>query len=50
MYLDDIVYFSKTFDEHLTQLWDILKTMEKYKFKLNPEKPKFICKEIKFLG
>ena len=50
VYIDDVVCYSKTFNEHLFHLEEIFKQLDKYNLKLHIEKSKFICEEVKFLG
>ena len=49
-YLDDIIIFSKTFEDHLVHLSETLSLLRKAGFKLNIEKCNFCVKELKFLG
>ena len=50
IYLDDILIFSKTKEEHLIHVEKVLKILEKNTFFLNQEKCEFLLKEIEFLG
>jgi transposase InsO family protein len=49
-YLDDILVFSKTFEEHLVHLQDIFDRIRNAKFKLKKSKCDFVKKEILYLG
>ncbi|UYV70155.1 hypothetical protein LAZ67_7002015, partial [Cordylochernes scorpioides] len=49
-YFDDIIIHSKTYEEHIKHLDDILGTFEQEDIKLNLNKCKFLQKEIQFLG
>ena len=49
-YLDDIIIFSSSFEEHLLHLMKVLSLLKKAGIKLNLEKCKFLVKEVKFLG
>lgn len=49
-YLDDIVIFSRTFEEHLLRLDEILTCLSKAGLQLNTKKCKFASKSIKVLG
>ena len=49
-YLDDIVVYSKSFDEHLQHLEETLTLLSKAGMKLNLSKCSFAQKSIKFLG
>ncbi|UYV83493.1 K02A2.6-like, partial [Cordylochernes scorpioides] len=49
-YFDDIIIHSKTYEEHIKHLDDILGIFEQEDIKLNINKCKFLQKEIQFLG
>lgn len=49
-YLDDIVVFSETFDEHLSRLTNVLQCVQSAGLRLNPRKCRFVAEEIKILG
>ena len=50
VYLDDIIIFSPTFDDHLRDVEEVLKRLEEANLKLNPEKC-FVCQDkLKYLG
>lgn len=49
-YLDDVVVFSKTFDEHLQRLEVVLQCLQEADLILNPKKCLFGAKQIKILG
>ena len=49
-YLDDIVVYSKSFDEHMQHLEETLTLLSKAGMKLNHSKCSFAQKSIKFLG
>ena len=49
-YIDDIIVFSKTFDDHLIHLRDVFERLNKHDLRIHPEKSYFLCKEVKFLG
>ena len=49
-YLDDILCFSKNFDEHLTNLRTVLQKLKEHKIKLKAEKCVFFKQEVKYLG
>ena len=49
-YLDDILCFSKNFDEHLTNLRTVLQKLKEHKIKLKAEKCVFFQQEVKYLG
>jgi hypothetical protein len=50
VYLDDIIIYSDTFENHLKHLCDILLTLRKYSLKINFEKIEFFRKSIEYLG
>ena len=50
VYLDDIVIFSRTFDEHLVRLRTVFDRIRSAKLTLKPKKCLFGRAEIKFLG
>ena len=49
-YLDDIVLYSKSPEEHLEHLQDIFSRLEKAGLKLKPSKCSFFRKKVKYLG
>ncbi|GBC05841.1 hypothetical protein RclHR1_06470004 [Rhizophagus clarus] len=50
VYLDDVNIYSKTFEEHLQHLEEVLKRVEKAGLKINPEKCHFCTQSLQFLG
>ena len=50
VYLDDVILFSSTIDEHIERLDVVLSRLKKNGLKLRPEKCNFFQKKIKFLG
>ena len=50
VYLDDIVLFGKTREEHLRTIQSVLETLQKAGLKLKIRKCNFFAKEIEFLG
>ena len=50
VYLDDILIFSKTLEEHFQRLDKIFQKIENAGLRINPEKCHFIKEETKFLG
>ena len=49
-YLDDVVVYSKTYEEHVEHVEIILKRLEKVGLRLNSSKCNLFMKEITFLG
>lgn len=49
-YLDDIVIFSETFDQHIEHIKDIFDRLEKANLKIKLPYSEFLKKELKFLG
>ncbi|CAF3050663.1 unnamed protein product [Rotaria sp. Silwood2] len=49
-YLDDILIFSRTFDEHVKHLTEILSILAEANFQVNPDKCFIAVQEIDFLG
>ena len=50
MYLDDLLIFSRTFEEHLEDLRLVIERLKQAGLKLNPSKCHFICLLVKYLG
>ena len=50
IYLDDVIVFSWTEEEHLTRLWAVFEGFWEHGLKLKPSKCHFLWKEITFLG
>ena len=49
-YLDDVIIFSQTFDEHLKHLENAFKKIGEYNLRMKPSKCTFLSKETYFLG
>ncbi|GBG78000.1 hypothetical protein CBR_g25933 [Chara braunii] len=50
VYLDDILVYSRTLEEHLDHLRRVLETLRRAKFKANRDKCEFVHQELKYLG
>ena len=50
IYLDDVIVFSQTEEEHLTWLWAVFEQFREHGLKLKLLKCHFLRKEITFLG
>lgn len=50
VYLDDTIIFSRSFNEHLKHLSEVLERIEKANLKLRPEKCIFASDKVKYLG
>ena len=50
IYLDDVIVYSKTEDEHLVCLRAVLEQFMENSLKLKPSKCNFFCTEINYLG
>ncbi|GBG85784.1 hypothetical protein CBR_g40593 [Chara braunii] len=50
VYLDDILVYSRTLEDHLQHLRRVLKTLRHAKYKANRDKCKFVRQELEYLG
>jgi hypothetical protein len=50
VYLDDILVYSKTYDDHVRDVRKVLQALADAKMKIKPEKTEFHKTEVKFLG
>ena len=50
VFLDDLIIFSETFEEHETRLLHVLNRLKEYGLKLSVEKCKFFQTSVKYLG
>ena len=49
-YLDDIIVFAATREEHLARLWQVFERLRHVQLKLGAEKCTFATKEVSYLG
>ena len=49
-YIDDVIVYSKSFEEHLVHLRQVFERLDQHDLRVHPEKSYFLCKEVKFLG
>ena len=50
IYLDDLIIFSSTLEEHLDRLDQVLKRLKECNLKLNTKKCKFLQTKVKYVG
>ena len=50
IYLDDLIIFSDTLEEHLERLNIVLKRLRECNLKLSPKKCKFMQRRVKYIG
>ena len=50
VFIDDLIVFSRTLEEHEARLTEVLKRLREFKLKLSPEKCKFCQTSVKYLG
>ena len=50
IYLDDIIVFSKDFEDHITRLKMVFDRLKAANLKLKPKKCVFGCRKVRFLG
>ena len=50
VYLDDVIVFSRTLDDHMHHLSLVLHRLAKAGLKLNPSKCHFISQKVQYLG
>ena len=50
VYLDDIIIFSRTVEEHLQRLTEVLQGLKEAVLKIKPSKCHLLCKSVRYLG
>ncbi|GBG61714.1 hypothetical protein CBR_g23229 [Chara braunii] len=50
VYLDDILVYSRTLEDHLGHLRRVLETLRRAKYKANRDKSEFVRQELEYLG
>lgn len=50
IYLDNLIIFSRTFDEHITRLRQVFSRIQDYGLKLSPKKCSFLMKQVIHIG
>lgn len=50
VYLDDLIVFGKTLEEHKEQLFKVLDRLEECGLKVSNDKFQFVQPQVKFLG
>jgi len=50
VYIDDVLIFSKSLGDHLVHIQQVLQGIQQAGLKLKPERCKFLCQEMEYLG
>ena len=50
IYIDDVIIFSKSVEEHLSHLEEVFKRLREANVKLNPKKCSFVKQKVEYLG
>lgn len=48
-YIDDIIMFSKTFEEHVDHIWQVLRRLRAHGVKLKTKKCRLFTREVNYL-
>lgn len=50
VFIDDLIIFSESLEEHKSRLFKVLQRLKEYRLKLSPEKFKFFQTSVQYLG
>lgn len=50
IYMDDVIIYSSTLNEHMNRLKEVFFRLRKYNLKIQPDKCEFLRKEVSYLG
>lgn len=50
VYIDDILVYSKTMEQHKIDVGEVLQALQEAGLKIKPEKCTFLCDEVPFFG
>jgi hypothetical protein len=50
VYLDDVIIFGETLQEHHTRLREVFEKLRQYNLKVEPDKCEFLKTELNYLG
>ena len=49
-YIDENIVFSQTFEDHVDQIWKVLRRLRGHEIKLKPMKCRLVKQEVIYLG